>query len=393
MDTRLNAEHERVQETACDFIESEGGIELARRQMDGDDSVVDELWDDLADLDYTAITVPLEYNGFGEGMVYLDMLLETAGRYALPGPLPETAAVAAPLITELGTDEQKERYLPPIADGETRFSVALYDESTEELPDAIQMEADRVDDGYRLSGTKTLVPYGDSVDRVVLAARTQDAPDFRGISLFVVDPADAAVTSLESLDRTRPVSALEFDDVTVDDDALLGSLHGGGDALARAIDRYSIATAAMLVGAAERTVELSAEYGNERTQYGHPIGRFQAVKHRTSEMWVTAEQARSLTRYAAWAIENEASDAQQAVAMAKAYIGDNLHDVFADDIKNHGGMGFTWDHDTHIYLKQAKAWESYLGSAQHNYERVADSRDYSGRTLSDYPELTTDAFQ
>lgn len=392
MDARLTREQERIQETAREFIESNGGIELARRRMNGDEAVVDELWDDLAGLDYTAITVPPEYDGFGEGMVYLTALLEAAGRYALPGPLPETAAVAAPLVAELGTDDQRERYLPAIAGGDLRFGVALYDDRSQELPRAIEMDAERSEDGYRLSGTKTLVPYGGEVDRVVLAARTRDATGYAGISLFVVDPSDADGTRLDSLDRTRPMYDLEFDD-TVPEEARLGPRHGGGDALARAVDRYAVATAAMLVGGADRAVELSSEYGTERTQYGQPIGRFQAVKHRIADMWAATEHARSLVYYAAWALDNDEPDATRAVTMARAYVGDELHDVFADDIKNHGGMGFTWDHDTHIYLKQAKAWQNYFGSPESDRERIADVRDYSGSTFADYPELTTDPFR
>jgi alkylation response protein AidB-like acyl-CoA dehydrogenase len=393
MDARLTEEQQQIQSTARDFIESNGGIELARRRMAGDEAVVDELWRDLADLDFTAITVPLEHGGFGEGMVYLCALLEAAGRYALPGPLPETAAVAVPLVDELGTDDQRERYLPRIANGELRFSVAVYDDRHEEIPEAVQMDAERLEEGFRLSGTKTLVPYGGEVDRVLMAARTQDATGYQGISLFIVDPAEADVTQLESLDRTRPMYTLKFDDLVVDESALLGPLHGGGNALADAIDRYNVAFGAMLVGGADRAVELSTEYGNERTQYGQPIGRFQAVKHRIAEMWMAKEHARSIAYYAAWAINNDEPDARQAVSMMKAYAGSRLPELFADDVKNHGGMGFTWDHDTHIYLKQAKGWQNYFGSTSDHFDRVADVRDYSVRTLPDYPELRTAPYQ
>jgi alkylation response protein AidB-like acyl-CoA dehydrogenase len=393
MDARLSDEQKRIQETARDFLESSGGIELARRHIDGEKEVVEELWAKLAELDYTAITVPLEYGGFGEGMVYLSALLEETGRYAVPGPLPETAAVAVPLIDELGTDDQQDRLLPAIADGELTFSVALHDDRNQDLPESIEMDAERVEEGYRLSGTKALVPYGGQVDRVILAARTQDASGYRGISLFVVDPTDAEITELESLDGTRPMYALDYDDVVVDVDAALGSRHGAGDALALAVDRYAVAACAMQVGAAKQAIELSSEYGNERTQYGQPIGHFQAVKHRISDMWMDKEHARSLTYYAAWALDNDERDATRAVLQATIYVGETLHDVFAADIKNHGGQGFTWDHDTHIYLKQAKAWKNFFGSPERGRTELADIRDYSNETLADYPELTTDPFR
>lgn len=379
MDARLTEEQERVQETVRDFIESEGGTELARRQLEGEDDVVDELWADLADLDYTAITVPLEYDGFGEGMVYLAALLEVAGRYALPGPLPETAAVAVPLLAELGSDDQRSNYLPAIADGDCRMSVAVYDDETESLPEGIQMRAERNDDdgtAFRLDGTKTLVPYGGDVDAVVVAARTRDGRDYDGISLFVVETDRDAVEArrLDSLDWTRPMYELEFDELAVGEETLLGPLHGGGSPLVGAIDRFAVAGCAMLTGAADRAVERSVEYGNEREQYGHPIGRFQAVKHRTADMWVDMQSARSLVYYAAWAIDNDEPDAGRAAAATKAYASDRLHRVFGDDMWNHGGMGFTWDHDAHIYLKQAKSWRNFLGSPEAARERLIEAR-------------------
>lgn len=379
MDARLTEEHQRVQETARDFIESEGGMELARRQLNGED-VVDRLWDELAELDYTAITVPLEHGGFGEGMVYLSALLEAAGRYALPGPLPETAAFAAPLISDLGNEEQKSAYLPAIADGNCKVSVAVYDDETEPLPESVQLRAAPVETndgtGYRLDGTKTLVPYGGDADTVIVAARTRDSQGYDGISLFLVDTAHDAVDAkqLDSLDWVRPMYELTFDNLTVGPDALLGPLHGGGGPLVDAVDRYSVAAIAMLTGAADRAVELSSEYGNEREQYGQPIGMFQAVKHRAADMWIDMQSARSLVYYASWALDNDEPDAGRAVAATKSHAADRLHRVFADDMKNHGGMGFTWDHDAHIYLKQAKSWRNFLGSPEAYRDRLIESR-------------------
>lgn len=376
MDARFTDEQKRIRETAEEFIESEGGIELARRRMDGEEAVVDELWDELADLDYTAITVPLEHGGFGEGMVYLAALLEIAGQYALPGPLPETAAVAVPLIDELGSDAQRETHLEAIAEGDAKFSFAVYDDGGEELPGAIELDAEATGDGYTLSGTKTLVPYGGEVDSVIVAARTGDGDGYEDVSLFVVDVDDPAVSTdqQESLDRTRPMYELTLDGLEVGDDALLGPEGGAGDALQTAMDRFTVASTAMLVGAADRAVDLSAEHGKEREQYGQPIGKFQAVKHRIAEMWIDMQSARSLVYYAAWAVANDEPDADLSVARVKTFAGDRLHRVFGDGMKNHGGMGFTWDHDGHIYLKQAKAWRNFLSSPESQADRAIDER-------------------
>jgi alkylation response protein AidB-like acyl-CoA dehydrogenase len=377
MKAKLTDEQERIQETAEEFLESHDGIELARRRMEGEKEVIDELWSDLADVDYPAVTVPLDHGGLGEGMVYLCALLEAAGRYAMPGPFPETTAFAVPLIDELGTDEQTERHLEPVAAGDRRLSFALHDDGNETIPETIQLEGEARDDGsVALSGTKTLVPYGGEVDGVVVAARTRNATGFEGLTACVVDPAAEGMTAteLDSLDRTRPMYDLELDDVVVDETDVLGPVHGAGSALQRAVDRYNVATTAMLVGAADRATDNSAEYGSEREQYGQPIGRFQAVKHRIADMWMDMQSARSLVYYAAWTLDADDPDAVRAVSAATSYAADRLHRVFGDDIWNHGGTGFTWDYDGHIYLKQAKAWRNFLGTPEEHRDRLIEAR-------------------
>jgi len=383
MDARLTDEQERIQETARDFLADNGGIEFARERMEGNEDVVDELWDEFASMDYTAITVPIEHGGLGEGMVYLTALLEALGRFSAPGPFPETMAFAVPLIEELGSEDQKEELLPAIADGDLTVAPALYDDRNDSLPNAIQLEATVEDDSYHLEGTKTIVPYGGEVDKLVVAARTRAGQGYDGVSAFVVDTDDVDATELDSLDRTRPMYEVDID-LEVGEDALLGPLHGAGSAIERASDRFNVAACAMLVGAADRAVELSSEYGNEREQYGQPIGRFQSVKHRIADMWIDMQGARSLTYYAAWAIDEEESDASRAASAAKSFAADRLHRAFGDDIKNHGGTGFTWDYDGHIYIKQAKAWRNFLGSPEEHREAVIQARLSEG---SDMPGL------
>jgi alkylation response protein AidB-like acyl-CoA dehydrogenase len=182
------------------------------------------------------------------------------------------------------------------------------------------------------------------------------------------------VSERRSLDRTRPVSTLTFDDTLVADSAVLGARQDAGNALERAIDRFSVGICGMLAGGGREAVDRSTKHGTTREQYGHPIGRFQAVKHRIVDMHVDVEAARSLTYYAAWALATGDPDARRAVAATKAYAADRLHRVFGDDIWNHGGLGFTWDHDAHIFLKQAKAWRNFLDSPERARERLIQER-------------------
>lgn len=380
MDFSLTDEQVQMQETADEFLQGNGGMDIARGVMDGDateaQGLLADLWGDLGSMDYTALTVPFEYDGLGDGMVSLASLLEVLGRYAMPGPYPETMAFGVPLLDELGTADQKDAVLPRVASGDIALSYALYEETEGSLPAGIGMNAVATDDGYVLSGTKTLVPYAEFVDQVLVATRTQEAPDYGGVSLFLIDTDECSVRKLGSLDRTRPVYEVEFADVTVSETALVGPLHGGGDALQRAIDRFITAACMMQVGAADRAVELSVDHGNERMQYGHPVGMYQAVKHRIVDMWMDVEQARGLAYYAAWAIETNDPSAPRAVSAAKAFCGERCRRIFTDDIKNHGGMGFTWDHDSHIYLKQAKAWETLFGDPATHLDRVAATRGF-----------------
>jgi len=394
MDPQLTREQEQVRESLREFLAARGGIDLARRYMEGEEGVVDDLWSELAEMTYTALTVPVEYGGFGEDVDYLAVVLEEAGRVAMPGPYPETMAFAAPLIAEAGTGDQRERYLPAIADGDHRASFALagagpvggpaggdpsdgeVEVSSEDgglaaLPDDGGVVASPDDGGYRLSGTAPMVPYGDAVDSVVVAART-DGED--GTTLFVVDGSMADAERLDSLDGSRPFARLAFDDVRVPAAARLGPLDGGE--LSRAVDRYALATCAMTVGAADRTVERSVEHANTREQFGGPIGRFQGVKHRIADMWMKTRASRSLVYYAAWSLANGEEDARKAVSSAKAYANASCIEVFEADIQNHGAMGFTWDHPTHRFLRQARAWENFPRDRRYHRDRVADERGF-----------------
>jgi acyl-CoA dehydrogenase len=370
MDLTLTDEQELMRETLREFLQSKDGTDFARRLMDGDGSVVDELWTDLAEMDYTTVTVPVEHGGFGEGATYFSLVAEEAGRVAMPAPYPETLAFCVPLLVEAGTDAQRDRLLPAVADGDRKLSFALYDTGDRELPADVELVAEPDGDAYRLDGTKALVPYGGLVDELVVAARTPGSSGEDGIDLFLVDAADVETEHRESLDQTRPMYDVTLDGLTLEAERRLEPSRDGWSAVRAAIDRYTVARCAMLVGAMERAVDLSVDQGNTREQFGGPIGRFQAVKHRIADMWLAMRTSRSLVYYAAWALASDEPDAPRAVAEANAYCTEQAVQVFGDDVQNQGATGFTWDHDTHLYLKQAKAWENYLESPTAARERV-----------------------
>jgi alkylation response protein AidB-like acyl-CoA dehydrogenase len=209
---------------------------------------------------------------------------------------------------------------------------------------------------------------------LVVAARSRDGSTMEdGISLFLVpkDTAGVSVRVLPSVDETRKLCEVRFANVSVPASALLGELHQGWGPLSRVIDRTAVALAAEMCGAAQRVLEITVDYAKMRIAFGKPIGSYQGVKHKCADMLVEIENAKSLTYYAAWAVDEGEPDAAMAVSMAKAAASDAGRKVCAAGIQLHGGIGMTWEHDLHLYLKRAKASEIALGDATWHRERVA----------------------
>jgi alkylation response protein AidB-like acyl-CoA dehydrogenase len=227
-----------------------------------------------------------------------------------------------------------------------------------------------------LSGTKLFVPDGHTADLLIVAARTarptKDDPA-HGVSLFAV-PAGSrgvAATLLPTMDQTRKLAEVTLRRVAVGPDALVGGLHQGWAVIARVLDRATVGLCAEMCGGAQRVLEMSTDYAKMRVAFGRPIGAYQAVKHKCADMLVAVENAKSVTYYAAWAVDEGAADAPLAAAMAKAYVSDAYRKAAADGIQIHGGIGFTWEHDMHLYFKRAKGSEVMFGDATFHRERVA----------------------
>jgi len=228
--------------------------------------------------------------------------------------------------------------------------------------------------GTVLSGTKLFVPDAHLADVLVVAARTGSAkaPE-EGVSLFLV-PRDAdglAVKLLPTMDRTRKLCEVSFENCRVGPDALLGARDHAWPALTRVIERATVALCAEMCGGAQRVLDMTTEYAKIRIAFGRPIGAYQGVKHRAADMLVDVENAKSLTYYAAWAVDENAPEGALAASMAKAYASDAFRRVSAAGIQLHGGIGFTWEHDLHLYFKRAKASEFAFGDATYHRERVA----------------------
>ena len=300
--------------------------------------------------------------------------MEEMGRAVMPGPFFATVLLGGAAIAEAGSPAQRQEFLPRIAEGALKATLASTEHNPRWDASGITMEARGSAAGFTMSGTKLFVPDAHLADIIVVAARTRDGSTLEdGVSLFIV-PKDAqglSVQLLPSIDETRKLCEVRLNNVTVPQTALLGELHGGWPALARVFQAASVALSAEMCGAAQRVLDMTVEYAKLRVAFGKPIGSYQGVKHKCADMLIEIENAKSLTYYAAWAFDERDPEAPLAVAMAKAYASDASRKVCAAGIQLHGGIGMTWEHDLQLYLKRAKANEVALGDATWHRERVA----------------------
>ncbi len=374
MDIGFSEEQDMLRETARKFLEGECTTQFVRQRMAEPAACTPEFWVRLAEQGWLGIVYPEADGGSGLGLVDLVVLMEEMGRAVMPGPYFATALLGGAAICEAGSAAQRREYLPRIADGSLKATLAATEPNARWDAAGITLAARPTAGGFTLSGTKLFVPDAHLADLLVVAARSRDGSTMEdGVSLFLV-PKDAkglSVTVLPSIDATRKSCEVRFDNVMVPEAALLGELHGGWPALARVTDRATVALAAEMCGGAQRVLDMTVEYAKLRTTFGKPIGSYQGVKHKCADMLVEIENAKSLTYYAAWAADQGLDEAPLAVSMAKAYASDASRKVCAAGIQLHGGIGMTWEHDLQLYLKRGKACEIAFGDATWHRERVA----------------------
>jgi alkylation response protein AidB-like acyl-CoA dehydrogenase len=356
MDFGLNDDQEMLQRYAREFLEKECPSLFVRAQMDSDTAHDASFYAKMAGLGWTGIAIPTDAGGQGMSYVDLAVLVEEMGRAVVPGPFFATVCLAAPILVDTGRTD----LLSGIASGERLATVAYTEESGRVDAEGVQLTAK---DG-RLTGTKHYVPDAHVADTLIVAARNPD----QGISLFVVptDSSGVSVKQVTTMDMTRRWCEVELEGAQ-------GELiaEDGWPVLERALQKSTALLAAECVGGANRVLDMSVEYAKVRMQFGRPIGSFQAVKHRCADMLVDVEMARSAMYYAAWAASEDDAELPLAASIAKAWCGEAYTRVAANGIQVHGGIGFTWEHDMHLYFKRAKVNELLLGDTAHHRELVA----------------------
>jgi len=373
MNFGFNDEQELLRSTARKFFENECGSDTVRRLMETPEGISPDLWTKIAEQGWLGLVFPEAYDGMGLGLVDLVVLMEEMGRAVVPGPYFSTVLLGGLAILEAGSEAQKKEWLPKIAAGDKRVALAWMEPSAQLGPAGVTLTAAEKGGRYTLSGTKLFVHDAHTADALVVAARTRPGAGAEGVSLFLLPRATSGlrVTLLPTMDQTRKLCEVTCADVTVGADALLGAAGAGWAPLGRVLDRATVALCAEMCGGAQKVLDMTVEYAKIRQAFGRPIGSYQGVKHRAADMLVDVENGKSITYYAAWALDEGAAEAPLAVSMAKAYVSDAFRRVAAAGIQLHGGIGFTWEHDLHLYFKRAKGSEFTFGDATHHRERVA----------------------
>ena len=374
MEFGLNEEQEMLKTMARDFLENECPKTYVREMMEDEVGHTPELWQKMAEVGWLGLIIPEEYGGAGMSFRDLTILFEEMGRALLPGPFLSTVILCGIPILTAGTDEQKKEYLPKIANGEAVFTLAALEEDGDMWPGGINIKAFRQGDMYVINGIKTFVPDAKAADYMIVAARTKRSEDPRdGITLFIVDTSEWGlyITPLKTMDETRKQYDVSFNRMAVPVKNILGEENNGWSILENMAPKVAAVLCAEMIGGGDWVLETSVNYAKERTAFGVPIGSFQVIKHKCADMYSGLEYARSLMEWAAEAIKEDSGDAPIAVSMAKSYCGDTYKMVADHGIQIHGGIGFTWDHDMHLYFKRARANDTAFGDANYHRDMIA----------------------
>jgi alkylation response protein AidB-like acyl-CoA dehydrogenase len=370
------AEQEELRSSVRRFLADRVPITAVRELMDAADGGDPAVWKLAGEqLGLQGIAIPEEYGGSGFSFAEQAIVLEELGAALYGGPYLASAVLAANALLASSDEAAKKAYLPGIASGDLIATLAFTEEDGSWEPDATRLTATPVvdtavadsggGDGWRLDGHKSFVLDGHTAGLILVVGRTA-----AGLSLFAVAPDAAGLVraALPTLDQTRKLARLDFDAVPA---TLVGTDGAAEAVLASTLEIAAIAQAAEQLGGAQRALDMAVEYLKVRHQFGRPIGSFQALKHRCADLLLEVESLRSAIQYAAAAVAEDSPEVPTVAALVKAYASDVYFHVAAENIQLHGGIGFTWEHDAHLYFKRAKASELFLGDATLHRERLA----------------------
>jgi alkylation response protein AidB-like acyl-CoA dehydrogenase len=363
----LTEEQEELRASVRRFLADKAPSEAVRRWMDSEEGHDPTLWKQMAgQLGLQGLAIPEEHGGAGYGPVELGIVLEELGRAITPTPFFATVALAGQALVHSGDTAAQARWLPAIADGTLTATLALSEERGGAALDAVTTSAVRDGDGWALTGTKMFVVDGASADLVLLVARADE-----GLGLFAVEAGAAGMTRtpLDALDLTRRLGRIDVDATPAQ---RVGTAGDATEFLQRALDLAVVALAHEQVGGASACLDTAVEYAKIRVQFDRPIGSFQAIKHKCADLLVEVESARSAAYSAAWAAAEDPAELPVAAALAGSYCSEAYTHAAKENIQIHGGIGYTWEHDAHLFLKRAKSSELLFGTPVRHRARLAD---------------------
>jgi alkylation response protein AidB-like acyl-CoA dehydrogenase len=367
MNFDFSDEQKQMRDEARKFLTEKCPPKAVRAVLDGKAAYDKDLWKGLAEMGFLGVAIPEKFGGAGAGHLELCVIAEEMGRAVAPVPFSSTVYLAAEALLIAGSDAQKQKWLPKIASGEAIGTLALFEGKGNPSPKAVKLTAS----GGALSGVKKPVPDGAIADFAVVAARTGSSGRESDISLFIVDlkAGGVEVKDLTNVDPTRGQAEITFTNTKAES---LGAAGEGWGILTQVLDRAAVLLAFEQVGGADRALEMGRDYALDRIAFGRPIGSFQAVKHMLADMYVSATLARSNCYYGAWALSTDAGELPEAAAAARISATQAFQHCAKNNIQVHGGMGFTWEFDCHMYYRRANATALGLGSLSYWEDALID---------------------
>jgi alkylation response protein AidB-like acyl-CoA dehydrogenase len=365
MNFAFSEEQEELRTAVRRFLQEKSPSTEVRRLMETTDAFDQAVWDQMANqLGLQALAIPDSYGGAGFTHVELTVVFEEMGAALLCAPYFSTVALGANALLSCGDESAKKDLLPGIADGSTKATFALTEDSGSWDAESVTLAASGGPQ-WTLDGHKMYVIDGHIADLILVVARTG-----AGLGLFAVEGAAAGLvrTPLATMDQTRKQARLEFSSTPA---RLVGKEGGAGPVVSRTLDLAAVALAAEQVGGAQRCLDMAVDYAKTRIQFGRPIGSFQAIKHKCADMLLEVESAKSAAYYAGWAAAEDSDELPVVASLAKSYCSEAYFHAASENIQIHGGIGFTWEHDAHLYFKRAKSSELLLGDPSYHRELLA----------------------
>ena len=352
MNFEFSSDQMLLKDQARKFLENEESVKKAREVLEGDQTHDESLWRSVVEMGWTATTIPEEFDGLGLGYLELCVIAEELGRSLAPTPFSSSVYLATEALINQGSKEQQQKYLPKLAAGEIVGTLAHTETTSSPSPENLNCELKN----NKLNGTKIAVTDGDVANFAVVSAKEGDK-----VVLGLVDLSakGVEVTSQNTLDPSRSHAGIKFKDA---DGESLGSSQDGWTALQEILDRAAVLFAFEQLGGAEACMNMAKEYAMGRFAFGRPIASFQAIKHKIADMYIAVELARSNCYFGAWALSTDAPELATAAATARVSASKAFHECSKENIQTHGGMGFTWEFDCHLYYRRCRQLAANIGS-------------------------------